>query len=872
MRRRLKQLLKYQRGKRQRHVRTRRAFIEALEARLVLAGSPDHPVNDGGPSLELLDVFGAAEAEGNSQGGNSSNGNGRSPAARFLHTRNGSVADAATGGQYAPVIQVARKLPGRTAEDVFVAGELDAPIPEGTSYVIDFFAIQGRNARHLKSQVFRSDGVMPHRFQAVLPTELQPNERIVAQAYGAYREAGAVSHPIPVIRGSDADRDGVDDDIEQWGSGAGDRNRNGKLDGTERSFVALPAATNGSPIAIDAKGASLKNVYGERLARGIPGAAKFPLGLIGFELHDVPVGGIAQVGLEFPDNIDIQAYYKQDPQTGSLERFDYDGQTGAIINGQQVTLYLRDGGRGDADGLANGVILDPGGSGGNDPIGPFHLAREIISTGSSGSACTSGTDVILELIPEPAIDAYLGSTSGLHCGGAVSETSSVSTIGDPSISLASVTSVSGQHDWLPSSQDPAPFDVELTNLWIGTTYTWTPQGSMEQVLSASAGAEIFAAASGFLPGDIITVEAIASQQYSVTDENATYSSTAQVPLRVEFRVSGFEPIAETNAVQGEEFTLPVFFHHSPWWNWEPSAVYYDAGTNSLSQHTLGQTRVDFYRQFKWYSIGCDGFEGEYPEYVEPYSSSQYYCGFSGLTEDPIFFHVTANEVQWDGQEWDAIGSTIAITITDENQLDLTNFLDDTSRGGRHYLINLSAHASATSPPVTTPRHSTDFLLHVTNGSDAPPHMDVISNYSINEGVELRVPVTAYDTDGSDIIELSVSGPPGVQRGYSLSRCGSAVPPLGYDPYFGAVWTPDESQGPGVYEITVTATECSSPQVSTSKTFTVTVLEVNRPPLLELPYVGTIDEMTLFEATLSAGDPDIPANTLSYSVSAAWDDF
>jgi len=41
--------------------------------------------------------------------------------------------------------------------------------------------------------------------------------------------------------------------------------------------------------------------------------------------------------------------------------FDYDGETGAVINEDTVFLYLTDGLRGDDDITANGVILEPGG-------------------------------------------------------------------------------------------------------------------------------------------------------------------------------------------------------------------------------------------------------------------------------------------------------------------------------------------------------------------------------------------------------------------------------------------------------------------------------------------------------------------------------
>lgn len=97
-----------------------------------------------------------------------------------------------------------------------------------------------------------------------------------------------------------------------------------------------------------------------------------PRGLFAFNVTNVMPGGIAIVDLTMPSGSQPRAYFKQDPVTGTLDRFDWDGKTGAKIAGDRVTLYLQDGGRGDADGIANGVVVDPGGPGGlggGDPGG-----------------------------------------------------------------------------------------------------------------------------------------------------------------------------------------------------------------------------------------------------------------------------------------------------------------------------------------------------------------------------------------------------------------------------------------------------------------------------------------------------------------------
>ena len=92
-------------------------------------------------------------------------------------------------------------------------------------------------------------------------------------------------------------------------------------------------------------------------------------------------GGIATVRLLLPPDARPNAYWKTDPATGQLARFDYDGSTGAVIAGNVVTLRLQDGGRGDADGLANGVIVDPGGPGATGVL-------DVCSLGSGGWTVT----------------------------------------------------------------------------------------------------------------------------------------------------------------------------------------------------------------------------------------------------------------------------------------------------------------------------------------------------------------------------------------------------------------------------------------------------------------------------------------------------
>ncbi len=75
------------------------------------------------------------------------------------------------------------------------------------------------------------------------------------------------------------------------------------------------------------------------------------------------------------------------------------------------------------------------------------------------------------------------------------------------------------------------------------------------------------------------------------------------------------------------------------------------------------------------------------------------------------------------------------------------------------------------------------------------------------------------------------------------------------------WTPSEAQGPGSYDVTFAV---SDGIVSDSETVTITVSEVNVPPLMGRIRDKSVAELESLTFTLSARDIDEPANTLTYS--------
>jgi hypothetical protein len=116
--------------------------------------------------------------------------------------------------------------------------------------------------------------------------------------------------------------------------------------------------------------------------------------------------------------------------------------------------------------------------------------------------------------------------------------------------------------------------------------------------------------------------------------------------------------------------------------------------------------------------------------------------------------------------------------------------------------------------------------------------------------------------------------------FTVNATDSHVPPLPLiysiiDPPFNASmnsttgefrWTPTETQGNGTtYPLTI---RVSDGQLSSEKTFNVTVNEVNVAPVLAAIPSQTVSEGSLVSLNASATDADIPANTLTYSLIGA----
>jgi chitinase len=119
----------------------------------------------------------------------------------------------------------------------------------------------------------------------------------------------------------------------------------------------------------------------EAYATGKP--RRMPFGLINFRIAVARPGDTATVKIHFSEAAPRNSrWFKYDPISGSW--YDFSALARFASDRRSVTLTLTDGGNGDADGIANGVIVDPAGLVEIDDIvgGP-----STSTTSSSGGGC-----------------------------------------------------------------------------------------------------------------------------------------------------------------------------------------------------------------------------------------------------------------------------------------------------------------------------------------------------------------------------------------------------------------------------------------------------------------------------------------------------
>ena len=129
----------------------------------------------------------------------------------------------------------------------------------------------------------------------------------------------------------------------------------------------------------------------------------------------------------------------------------------------------------------------------------------------------------------------------------------------------------------------------------------------------------------------------------------------------------------------------------------------------------------------------------------------------------------------------------------------------------------------------------------TGESTNAPVLDDVNDQVVNEGETLSVSLTASDADLSDTLVLSASGPTFV----TLIDNGDGSGFLNVKPGFNDA---------GSYQVTVSVTDSAG--LINTKTFTLSVLHVNRAPVLDFIADQNVNESEQLLVSLSASDPDV----------------
>jgi len=197
--------------------------------------------------------------------------------------------------------------------------------------------------------------------------------------------------------------DGVADEVEDAGPNNGDGNNDLTPDREQGEVASLPAffPEEDKPYVVfeatqpDQKLCNVVALDGSTLGISRESQVPGPDELAGynfengfFDLHvvDVPPGGTAEVRLILPEGATPDTWFMYGPEAGNPDdhwyRFDFDAAsgTGAVIDGNEVTLHFVDGQRGDNDLSANGIIGDPG--------APATAIRNTLQTSGSGGGCS----------------------------------------------------------------------------------------------------------------------------------------------------------------------------------------------------------------------------------------------------------------------------------------------------------------------------------------------------------------------------------------------------------------------------------------------------------------------------------------------------
>jgi RHS repeat-associated protein len=212
-------------------------------------------------------------------------------------------------------------------------------------------------------------------------------------------------------------------------------------------------------------------------------------------------------------------------------------------------------------------------------------------------------------------------------------------------------------------------------------------------------------------------------------------------------------------------------------------------------------------------------------------------------------------VAWDGTDAGAGIAAFDIYVSADNGAWTVWLAGTAERSGvfngapghnyRFYSIARDGAGNAEPPPGQA-----DSQTDVTSGN-LPPVLSMPDDVVINETATVTLAILAVDFNTGDTVRLRLLS---ALEGASLNVTNGVF-----------TWTPTEAQGPSTNVIVVAADDDGLPPLSTTNQFTIILTEVDSVPVIDPIGDQTVDEMTLLTVTVTASDPDIPTNRLTFSL-------
>jgi hypothetical protein len=154
-----------------------------------------------------------------------------------------------------------------------------------------------------------------------------------------------------------------------------------------------------------------------------------------------------------------------------------------------------------------------------------------------------------------------------------------------------------------------------------------------------------------------------------------------------------------------------------------------------------------------------------------------------------------------------------------------------------------------------PRSASEMIfINVGDPTNQAPILAAIGNRTIDESVRSTFTATATDPDFGQARTFTLDA--GAPAGAAINASTGVFS-----------WTPTDAQGPGSYPITVRVTDNGTPPLSDSEAITITVRDVNAAPVLAPIGSQTVLPMVALTFTATATDPDVPVNSLTFSLDA-----